>query len=139
MKKLDEIDPITGKKREMDRILLVFDDCLSYLKDNDSLGYFISKFRHYSCSVWQVTQSFRKLPPIIRNCAGHVVHFSLANEFELQKLDEEYGCQFGKNYQQLAKAITKKKYDFVYMDLENLKLYHNFNTLVLDAGGEQPN
>jgi hypothetical protein len=86
------------------------------------------------------TQSFRKLPPIIRNCAGNIIHFQLANERELEKVDEEYGVSFGKNYSFISKEITKKKYDFVYMDLENLKLYHNFDTLVLDAGeGEKFN
>jgi hypothetical protein len=134
MKLLKETDPLTGKPKVMERILIVFDDCLSYLKEDDSLGYFISKFRHFNCSVWCTTQSFRKLPPIIRNCAGNIIHFQLANERELEKVEEEYGVSFGKNYSSISKEITKKKYDFVYMDLENLKLYHNFDTLVLDKG-----
>jgi len=134
MAKLEEKDPKTGKPMEMDRILLIFDDCLSYLKDNEGLGYFITKFRHYNCSVWVTSQSFRKIPPIIRNCAGHIIHHKLANEKELIKIDEEYGCCFTPNYMEIAKMITHKKYDFVYMDNENLKLYHNFTDLVLDAG-----
>lgn len=133
MKRLDEDDPKTGKKKEMERILIIFDDCLSYLKDNDSLSYFITKFRHFNCSIWITTQSFRKIPGVIRNCIGNVIHHKLSNEKELIKLDEEYGCNFSPNYMEISKQITKEKYDFVYMDNENLKLYHNFTDLVLDA------
>lgn len=136
MKQIEEVDPKTGKKKTMDRILIIFDDCLSYLKDNDALGYFISKYRHFSCSIWVTTQSFRKIPNIIRNCIGHFIHFAQPNAKELERIDEEFGSQFGKNYVELSTAITKKKYDFVYLDLEGMRLYHNFHTLVLDASAE---
>ena len=133
MKRLEEKDPKTGKPLDMERILIIFDDCLSYLKDNESLSYFITKFRHFNCSIWITSQSFRKIPAVIRNCVGHVIHHKLANVHELEKIDEEFGSNFHPNYMELSKAITNKKYDFVYMDNENLKLYHNFQDLVLDA------
>ena len=79
MKQIEEIDPKTGKNKTMDRILIIFDDCLQYLQSNDALQYFCTKFRHYSCSIIATSQSFRKLPPVIRNCAGHIIHHKLAN------------------------------------------------------------
>lgn len=133
MKRLEENDPKTGKPLEMDRLLIIFDDCLSYLKDNESLSYFITKFRHFNCSIWITSQSFRKIPAVIRNCVGHVIHHKLSNIHELNKIDEEFGSNFHPNYIEISKAITNKKYDFVYMDNENLKLYHNFTDLVLDT------
>jgi len=136
MKLIDEDDPKTGKKKEMERLLLIFDDCLGYLQTDDSLAYFITKFRHFSCSVICTSQSFRKIPNIIRNCAGNIIFHKLANEKELEKIDDEYGCCFTPQFKEISKKITSKKYDFVYLNCEELRMYHNYNNLILDAAEE---
>jgi hypothetical protein len=80
------------------------------------------------------TQSFRKLPLVVRNCANQIIFFKLNNEKELEKIDEEYGSSFHNNFTQMSKMITSKKYDFVYLNQDELKMYRNFTDLVLDAG-----
>jgi hypothetical protein len=55
------------------------------------------------------------------------------NEQELEKLFEEYGSAYHNNFIQIAKKITSEKYNFVYLNHDDLKLYKNFGDLVLDA------
>lgn len=133
MKRLKEDDPKTGKKLEMERILLVLDDMLGYLTQNEALSNLCTRYRHYNISIIITSQSFRKIPLVIRNCAGHIIFFKLNNEKELEKISDEYGDSYHVNFMNIAKQITSKKYDFVYLDNENLKLYKNFTDLVLDA------
>lgn len=133
MKRLEEKDPKTGKPLEMERILIVLDDMLGYLNSNDALPNICTRYRHYNMSFIITAQSFRKIPLVVRNCANQIVFFKLNNEKELEKIDEEYGSSYHSNFINIAKAITSTKYNFVYLNHDELKLYKNFTDLVLDA------
>jgi zona occludens toxin (predicted ATPase) len=102
--------------------------------ENLSFQFFWQKYRHFHLDFMIAAQSFRKIPLVIRNCANQIVFFKLNNERELEKIDDEYGSLFSPQFIQIAKKITAKKYDFCYLNLDELKMYHNFDTLVLDAG-----
>jgi hypothetical protein len=134
MKRLEEKDPKTGKPLEMERLLIVLDDCLGYLNANDALPNICTRYRHYNMSFIITSQSFRRLPLTIRNCANQIVLFKMNNEVEYEKLHDEYGSSFHNNFINIAKSITSKKYDFVYLNHDELKLYRNFTDLVVDAG-----
>jgi len=134
MKRLEEKDPKTGKPLEMERILVVLDDMLGYLNANDALPNLCTRYRHYNLSFIITAQSFRKIPLVVRNCANQIVFFKLNNEKELEKIVEEYGDMYHENFMEIAKKITSKKYDFVYLNNDELKLYRNFTDLILDAG-----
>jgi len=133
MKRLDEVDSKTGKQKEMQRILIILDDCLGYLNTNNALPNICTRYRHYNMSFIITSQSFRRLPLVIRNCANQVVFFKMNNEQEVEKLFEEYGSAYHNNFVQIAKKITSQKYNFVYLNHDELKLYKNFSDLVLDA------
>jgi len=133
MKRLDEVDSKTGKQKEMQRILIILDDCLGYLNTNNALPNICTRYRHYNMSFIITSQSFRRLPLVIRNCANQVVFFKMNNEQEVEKLFEEYGSAYHNNFIQIAKKITSTKYNFVYLNHDELKLYKNFSDLVLDA------
>lgn len=132
-KRLEQKDPKTGKPLEMERLLIILDDMLGYLNANDALPNICTRYRHYNMSFIITSQSFRRLPLTIRNCANQVVLFKMNNEQEFEKINEEYGSAYHNNFINIAKAITSKKYDFVYLNHDELKLYRNFSDLVLDA------
>ena len=134
MKRLEEKDPETGKPLEMERILIVLDDMLGYLNSNDALPNICTRYRHYNLSFIITAQSFRKIPLVIRNCANQVVFFKLNNEKELEKIVEEYGDLYHKDFTNISKMITDTKYNFVYLNNDDLKMYKNFTDMVLDAG-----
>ena len=133
MKRLEQTDRKTGKPLEMERLLIVLDDMLGYLNSNDALPNICTRYRHYNMSFIITSQSFRRLPLTIRNCANQIVFFKMNNEQELEKIMDEYGGSYHNNFINIAKSITSKKYDFVYLNHDELKLYRNFTDLVLDA------
>lgn len=65
------------------------------------------------------TQLFRKVSPTIRANANWILIGRLQNESELDKLSEEYSSMYGgdKNFRDLYKQATKKKYNFMTLNL----------------------
>lgn len=133
MKRLDEVDSKTGKQKEMQRILIILDDCLGYLNTNNALPNICTRYRHYNMSFIITSQSFRRLPLVIRNCANQVVFFKMNNEQEVEKLFDEYLSAYHPNAINIAKSITSTKYNFVYLNHDELKLYKNFSELIVDG------
>lgn len=133
MKRLDEVDSKTGKQKEMQRILIILDDCLGYLNTNNALPNICTRYRHYNMSFIITSQSFRRLPLVIRNCANQVVFFKMNNELEYDKLFDEYLSAYHPNAINIAKKITSQKYNFVYLNHDELKLYKNFSELIVDG------
>jgi hypothetical protein len=121
------------EKEPKQRILLVLDDCIGYMDKNNELIALCSRYRHWGLSIIIVSQQYRKIPLLMRNCAGNIIFFKLNNEKELEKIDDEFGQNFSGNFIEIAKFCTKEKYNFCYLDNENLKIWHNFKTMVLDA------
>lgn len=124
-------------------MLVVFDDMLGNLKAKD-FGNFCSRYRHYRISMIITTQNFRSLPPTCRNNATGYVIFKTNNGKEYSKIHEELSGSF-KRFDSLYNQATKKKYNFLYLDLESIKAYHNFDKLLWskdddykDSGDELP-
>ena len=80
------------------------------------------------------TQLFRKVSPTIRANANWILIGRLQNEGELEKLSDEYSSMFGgdKNFRELYKQATKKKYNFMTLNLsENpAEIMINFDTKI---------
>ena len=107
------------------KILVVLDDCVGIMQKNPEIALLATKYRHYGISMIVVSQSFRKLPLLIRNCATGLIVFNLANGREIEKVYEEHGSGFP-NWYDMYQISTEKKYNFIYMDIEHQKVYHNF-------------
>lgn len=127
---------IDGQKKldkegeEMKRIYIILDDCVSYLKPISVLA---TKYRHHQLSISIVSQSFRSIPLIVRNCANSIIVFHLNNMRELEKIDDEYGSNFCENFIELAKKHTEKKYTFIHLNNEKMKITSGFENLICDA------
>lgn len=122
------------EEEPMKRILIVLDDCIGYF--DDSLATLCSRYRHWSLSIIITSQQYRKIPLLIRNCAGHIIVFKLNNSKEIEKITDEWGEAYTTpaNFESILRHSTEKKYNFLYMDNENLKMYQNFETLIMDSG-----
>ena len=70
-------------------------------------------------------QNFRTLPPIIRTNASAYIIFKTPNKKEYHKYCEEFDSIF-ENFEDLYKKATQEPYNFLYLDLRNVKAYHNF-------------
>ena len=121
---------LVKEEKPMKRIWLILDDCVSMLKPVAVLA---TRYRHAGLSISVVSQSFRSIPLLIRNCANVVIFFHLNSKRELEKIDEEYGQNYCENFIELAEHYTKEKYNFIYLNNDTMMMYHNFTKLIKDC------
>ena len=114
-----------GKPRP--KILLVYDDMVDLLVKT-KVDMLSTKFRHYNFSVICISQSYKKLPPVLRNCMTAFIFFNLMSEKEYIKVFEEHGQAIPGYWEHIK--LLNKKYQFLYYNIENQELYHNFETLI---------
>jgi hypothetical protein len=118
------------KKDEMKHILIVLDDCIQYLKKSKVINYLLTKNRHWKISVILSVQSFRAIPPKARANATAVVTSHLYNFKEYDALYNEIGSSF-KDFEKYYKQATEKgKYDTLFIDNRNMRLIHNYQTIL---------
>lgn len=99
-------------------VCLVLDDCLG--DKTTALNNISSRYRHSNIQLLMIsTQLFRKVSPTIRANANWILIGRLQNESELDKLSEEYSSMYGgdKTFRDLYKQATKKKYNFMTLNL----------------------
>jgi len=121
----DKIDP-----EDRPYLLLILDDCLPFFGSNfTTLAKLGSYNRHKRISLIVISQSFRKIPQILRYNADSWVLFRTYNEQEVDKFLEEFGGAFP-DFLTHYKNSCNKKYNFLYVDTKRQKLYHNFTKLL---------
>lgn len=124
-------------KEERKKILLIFDDMIGFLKRNSEIALLSCKYRHYDLSIIVVAQSYRAIPPLIRNCATGLITFGLANGKEYEKIHEEIGSGF-KDFEIMFDYATEKRYGFLYVNIEGQKVYKNFDECIYDKDLDTP-
>lgn len=113
--------------RPRPRILAVFDDCLGILH-RTGVANLSAKYRHYGMSVVVISQSYRKIPLTCRNCMTALIFFNLVNGKETEKVYDEVGSGVPDFYQHIK--VLDRKYQFIYFNVENQEMYHNFERLL---------
>ena len=113
---------ISVPKKERDKICVVFDDAIHFLKRHSTGSYLAVKSRHYSCLLTiYVSQSFRSLDTKIRANSRVVCLARLSNDLEIQKIAEEYSgfCGGKQNFLKLYEyCLNDQPYSFMTIDLE---------------------
>jgi len=131
---LDELDVImktileTKEEDEEEKekyYLIVLDDCLGYIKPRSYVTFLCTRYRQFKLSLIFTAQSFRSIPNVIRTNATFYLLFKTTNKKEFAKYEEEFSglFEYFKDYYDIA---TKEPYNFLYLDLRNVKAYHNF-------------
>ena len=138
---LDQIDLIlesiveiqkAKSEEERDHTLIVLDDCLGLIKSTGH-SYFAtlcSKYRHWMISIIVTTQNFRAIPITARYNASHYIIFKTNNRKELEKFEEELDGNFP--FLEIYAEATEKRYNFLYLDMEEIKAYKNFNHIIYE-------
>jgi hypothetical protein len=113
---------------EEHKALFILDDMLGKIHDSTVLTQICSKYRHYNCSFIVVSQAFKSISPIIRQCASNWVLFHTENTKEFMKVCDEFlGIP---NFKSLYNDNTAEKYSFLYIDVNKQAVYKNFKTLL---------
>jgi hypothetical protein len=126
---------LVKEDKEMKRIWIILDDCIGFFCKE--LSILSSKYRHNGLSITVVSQGFRQIPLLVRNCAQSIIFFHLNNEKELIKIDEEYGSNYCSDFIEKAKHHTSEKYSFVHLNNETLRMTKNFTELIVDGAAHE--
>ena len=88
-------------------------------------------------TVWVTTQSYNRIPLMIRKVANGIIAFKLKNVKEIMSIYDEFVIGLSKDqFMDILKYVFKKNYDFLFMNFDKPwdEVYHkNFNQLVLDV------
>lgn len=117
---LETILEIQEENEKKDKVLCVFDDCISFQKfmRSDQLLQFAIMSRHYNISIFLLSQAYHSVPKPIRMNMSALVYFKGSNK-EQEIIYEDY-CPPRYNKKQFLEKIndaTEKPYSFLYIDL----------------------
>ena len=88
-------------------------------------------------TIWLTTQSYNRIPLMIRKVANGLIAFKLKNVKEILSIYDEFVMGLSKEqFMDILKYVYKDPYDFLFMNFDNPwdEVYHrNFNKLVLNA------
>jgi hypothetical protein len=109
------------KGEELEEILIVLDDCLSFVNSR-ALLVLCSLYRHLRISVFISIQKMKMLNNTIRACASNVITFNIPNRKQREAFLEEYDifADIEKYYEE----STNEKYNWMRLDLRNMAVYH---------------
>jgi len=113
-------------KNEKEHLLIIIDDCLGYITPASYLSQLCTRYRHYGLSLIISSQNFRSLPFKIRQNASGYIIWKTNNKKEYDKILEEFGGLF-EDFEKHYLTATNKPYNFLFMNLRNLSLHHNFD------------
>jgi hypothetical protein len=119
-------------KDKRQHTLIVLDDMLGLLK-NQGQSYFASlcsKYRHWKISIIVSVQSYRSLPPICRANSTAYIIFKTHNDKEHEKMVDEFSGNFP--FDEVYEYATEERYNFLYLNLEQVKAYKNFEELIYE-------
>lgn len=133
------IDAIIELQKEDDtekqHILLLIDDMLG--EPMPKIRYLSSRNRHFRISIIVNLQAFKSKgshPHIRQNASGYFIG-GVKSRKEYDKMEEEFAELFGgaDNFRKIyLEATSENRYDFLYLDLKNIKAYKNLTTLLWD-------
>ena len=137
-------------KESGEKILLILDDVVNDIRKNKGVDKVLAKIlynrRHITAdggddangvTVWLTTQSWNRIPLMIRKVANGLIAFKLKNVKEILSIYDEFVMGLGKEqFMNILKYVYKNPYDFLFLNFDNPwdEVYHrNFNRLVLNV------
>jgi hypothetical protein len=107
---------------DLDHVLVVLDDCLSFVNNGNMLKRLCSVYRHLKISIIVSIQKMRMLNNTLRTCCSDVISFAIPNKKQRDVFFEEY--DMFPDMEQYFETCTKEKYNWIRMDFRNMALYH---------------
>ena len=123
-------------QRKKIRTLLIFDDCVELLPKSKKVS-FINRLamnhRHYFISHIIVSQSFKKLDPVVRLNTTGTILFNCDNIAERRKIFEELAGNIGiRRFEELYMDVVSEKFSFLYLNYDTRKVFRNFDEEIAD-------
>ena len=119
---------------DMENSLIIIDDFAGSLKDKHlikCLNKMILKTRHINCSWIFTLQSYYMLPKLLRKQMNFITCFKTKNHAEWESISKEVFSIAKDKQQILYDYCFNEPYQHLDLDLNNSKMYKNFNLLEL--------
>jgi len=123
------------KTKNKIKTLFVFDDVISSIKKNvDEFKKMILNRRHYGpISIILTSQKWNLIPLELRSNISHLVLFNPNNKKEIINLYEEIIHLDKDDFYKILNFVFDKKFNFMFIDIYNKKIYKNFNLLIING------
>lgn len=110
-------------KDERSRLMLIFDDCLAYMKRSgkgSGLTSIATRYRHYGIPYLVYTsQGYKTLDVKIRANMNYIVIFKIPNSKIINDMSDELGAMFNDQFKKLyIYCITNRPYSYMTLDLK---------------------
>jgi hypothetical protein len=136
MEKIKNFNEGKDKNKEKVRVLILFDDIIEQLPrglKECALNKLAFNHRHYNISHIILSQSFKKIDCNIRTNTTGIILFNTDNSNERFKITEELCGNIGKKkFAELYYQCVKEKYNFMFLNYDTRKVFHNFSKQVGD-------
>lgn len=114
--------------------LIIMDDMGAYLKGSAENVQILKNLawnrRHLKTSVWMLQQSLNSCDLSLRKVYTHLFIWKVSKK-EWKLICEEY-LPFEREFcDQLYRFVYTKPHDFLFIDLQNMKLFKNFDEIIL--------
>lgn len=132
---LQELPDVSTYENDGTTKIIIFDDMVNEKDQNKILDYFIAgRKKGFSCMY--LSQRFTNIPKVIRNnCHLYIIYAQRPKEVGIIYQDLINGDMDLKEFRTLFNTFTKKKYDFMVIDMtlpNELKFRKNFNTFYIN-------
>lgn len=107
---------------EMPNICIILDDSIGTdaMARSSKISFFLSRYRHWNCSVIMSVQHFRSIVSLGRANSTDAIIFKIPNAKELEKINEEWGAMYENQFLDLYKRATAERYGFLYLKLREI-------------------
>lgn len=132
---VDILDEYGYLKTHANRLLVIFDDPIGMGIYNSNRNNFFTgantRHRHYSLSMFEVTQGYKEIPKTVRTNFTSLLVYKIGNMKELQVIYEEF--QMGLTWDEwleLYQEATEEDFDFLFIDMygpKNIRMRKNFD------------
>ena len=142
--KLSDLPPITAFPNKDKQQLIVFDDQVNEKNQEIIKEWFIRGRKvGQGCSLCYLSQSFFKIPKIVRQQFGYLMLLKLSSMRDLNLILSDFSLGVNKEQlQTVYKQATKQQFNFLKVDIDNpnnnKKFSHNW-TDFYDFGDEDDN
>ena len=148
---VDFLDRFVNEVSESgEKVLLLLDDVVNDIRKNKGVDKTLAKIlynrRHITAdggdeangvTCWVTTQSYNRIPLMIRKVANGIVAFKLKKVKEIMSIFDEFVIGLTKEqFLDILKYVFQNPYDFLFMNFDNPwdEVYHrNFNQLVIEG------
>lgn len=115
------------------KTLIVFDDTQKFFKDSPEIQklllHMVNNRRHAMLSMHMLCQNYFSIPKQVRQALTHLFVFKVSKT-EMKNIFDEQVEMDNHLFNNIISACFKEKHDFVFIDTNTKRIFHNFDEIL---------